>query len=690
MRTRTLVLSTLGLFCTSALAGAAPKVAKTIPTAGATDVDPRLSEITILFDTPIKMNSWSFVVSDKGKFPELVGDTPITFPNNKTCVVKVKLAPDTAYAIGINSPTRQGFKAAGDGTPAAPSVLAFKTGSGKPKIAPDAPRVVKTDPADGTTDLQAGTYDLTIVFSEPMAKGKAAVNTPPEGPRLKLIGKPRWADARTFVVPIMLAKAQTVRIGINTGGASKFVSAGDGTAALPYGFTFSTRGAEATKQPPPADTASEPEAAGKGSVKLRYDYRKGDAGRVMQRNVVDIKLKLSSGQTWPLVRKSGINAIEEVEGVQDGKPVVVNKMISEYLLLASNEQTGELEAAPKLDGGLQVRVDRRSDTPRVDTLKGQAPEALLGLLGEDYFPDVVVSRQVQVGETFGLPAETLDYLRAEFGSTPSDPVDVKLTCRRIGPKPVADARNAMLKSQGKKPVVYTMNVAEMDVAWKQDGRLPNGSGFTLDAKGELVFAVDAGVLLRFAVEGTFSVKPFAMQDENGQQIQVSGGGDYAFKYDYEPIAWQRGVISTSSDEPPGTAEKPKSTPVVQDKPSVQDAPQARNNQPPSKADEAWEQFHTDALTSPKGTIVHAYNMLSAGSTQDVKRCFTAKIRDQITDELVKKAQKSIQETDLGELVARVLVDDDKGLCKIIMKNGRTLTWLVRENDKWYCDTLWFK
>ena len=680
----------LGLFASRGLAGPAPKVAKTIPVNGATDVDPKLTEIVVVFDIPVKMNSWSLVFPGEGKFPEMTGDTPISFRDNKTCVIKVKLGPDTAYGLGLNSKKRQGFKSAEDGTPAVPFELRFKTGSGKAPAAPDGPRVVKTDPPAGATGLEPGTFDLTIVFSEPMKKGEASIMSPPEGPRLKLIGKPRWQDARTFVVPIMLPPATTYRLGINSGKTKRFVSAGDGTPAVPHELTFSTQGA---KSPPVTEAEKKgavkvPLLGGKtdrrvapgprkaGPVQLRYDYRKGDTGRVMQRNIVDIKLKLSNGQTVPVVSKSGLKSIEEVLDVAEGKPAVVRKMISEFLRLATDDN-GQLQAAPKLEKGAEVKLDRRSEPTRVERIGGEMPEELMAMLAEDVFPDVVPATTATVGKAFGLAADTIAYLKAEFGSQPSDPIDIKLTCRGIGPKDVEDARNAMYRAQGGgQPITYVFDVADIDIDWKQDGRLPNGVGFTLTAKGKIAFAVEAGVLLKLDIDGKIRIKQMQVQDGNGQTITVTGDGTYAYKYDFEPLNWSRGVRRKGQ---PGGA--PPKIDVKSDA-----GPKGGTDAAPK----TWDELQRKALSTPRGSIVHQWGVLGTGDVDEMKKCFTDRVKDLITPEAMKKGQQATKETTLPDLIGEIIVDDEKGQCKIMMKNGRTLTWLHRKNGLWLSDNIWFK
>ncbi len=113
---------------TSVPAAAQLTVAKTFPVSGARGVDPSLSRIRIVFSGPVKQNSWSIVGTDKGEYPEIQGDPE--FESNIVCALHVKLAPDTTYSLGINSPTRKGFKSAGDETKTCvPYVLTFSTGA---------------------------------------------------------------------------------------------------------------------------------------------------------------------------------------------------------------------------------------------------------------------------------------------------------------------------------------------------------------------------------------------------------------------------------------------------------------------------------------------------------------------------------------------------------------------------------
>lgn len=523
-----------------ALAGQTPKVLDTVPAANANDVDPHLSQIVVTFDMAVKTDSWSVVQVGEVAFPELVGDEPISFRDNKTCVIKVKLQPETAYGIALNSRTRKGFKSAADETPAEPCQLLFRTGRDKP-AEPEGPRVVKTDPPDGAADLEAGTFDLTVVFSEPMKQGPASITTPPDGPHLKIIGKPAWKDARTFVVPVILPPATRYRVGINMGENKRFASAGDGTPAVPREFTFGTIGAAK-----PADgkreTAQSAEPAERGPVTLKYDYRKGDAGRIKQTSAVELRVKMSTGQTAVLRQRLGLNSIEEVLVAEKGRPVEARKLISEFVMVRTDPETGQPQAVPRLEKPVSVRIDRREETAKVDTIEGDVSDELMTVLTDDVMIDMLPRKAVRVGQVCEPPAESIAKIQKEFDPQLSGRIDLKLTCRRIGPMNVADARNEMFAAKGGgTPVTYIFDVAEFDIDWKQQGKLESGLPFSLTATGTFVFAIDAGVGLRLNADGRIRIEPTQTMGADGQAVTVSGEGTIRSELTFEPIKWSRGT-----------------------------------------------------------------------------------------------------------------------------------------------------
>lgn len=96
----------------------------------------------------------------------------------------------------------------------------------------------------------------------------------------------------------------------------------------------------------------------------------------------------------------------------------------------------------------------------------------------------------------------------------------------------------------------------------------------------------------------------------------------------------------------------------------------------------------DDLADAKAVITKQVGQIKKADVANLKKGFTARLQDRITDENVKKAQKEIGSMTIGDLVASVASGKDS--IKIKMKNGRSLTTLVKVNGKWLADTVWFK
>ena len=102
-----------------------PVVVKTVPEAGAADVDPKLAEIRVTFSKDMQDGSWSWSTLSKETFPEVAGK-PRYRDDKRTCVLPVKLEPGKTYAVWVNSAKFGNFKDA-DGRSAVPYLLVFKT-----------------------------------------------------------------------------------------------------------------------------------------------------------------------------------------------------------------------------------------------------------------------------------------------------------------------------------------------------------------------------------------------------------------------------------------------------------------------------------------------------------------------------------------------------------------------------------
>ncbi|HVC95711.1 MAG TPA: Ig-like domain-containing protein [Pirellulales bacterium] len=102
-----------------------PVVVKTVPEAGASEVDPELTEIKVTFSKEMQDGTWSWSTLSKESFPKVEGK-PKYLADTRTCVLPVKLQPGKTYAIWVNTEKFGNFKDTDDRS-AVPYLLVFKT-----------------------------------------------------------------------------------------------------------------------------------------------------------------------------------------------------------------------------------------------------------------------------------------------------------------------------------------------------------------------------------------------------------------------------------------------------------------------------------------------------------------------------------------------------------------------------------
>jgi hypothetical protein len=98
----------------------------------------------------------------------------------------------------------------------------------------------------------------------------------------------------------------------------------------------------------------------------------------------------------------------------------------------------------------------------------------------------------------------------------------------------------------------------------------------------------------------------------------------------------------------------------------------------------------DDLAAAKAVIAKQIDVLKQGDEAAVRKLFTPRLRDRITADSIKAAQKQLGTMTLDDLVASAAPGSSKDSLKIKMKNGRTLTTLVKVDGQWLADTIWFK
>ncbi len=107
------------------VATAPPVVVKTVPQAGATNVDPDLKAIKVTFSKDMDQTGYSWVQVSKESFPKVDGE-PKYEKDKRTCTLPVKLEPGKTYVLWINTSKFENFKDS-EGRSAVPYLMVFET-----------------------------------------------------------------------------------------------------------------------------------------------------------------------------------------------------------------------------------------------------------------------------------------------------------------------------------------------------------------------------------------------------------------------------------------------------------------------------------------------------------------------------------------------------------------------------------
>jgi hypothetical protein len=219
-----------------------PKIVATSPVAGATEVDPAVTEITVTFNQ--EMDSGMSWTGGGPQFPTSPEGQKAQWRDKRTCVLPVKLEAAHFYRVGINSKSYQSFSSS-HGLAALPSAIFFTTqgASDELKAMTLVPQVVKLDPYNGAQNVSPAVTELRVTFSVPMGGGCSWCSVSddgadyPKGPEGKRV---YWTeDKLTCVLPVELKPGMTYRLSLNAPEFKNFQSAG-GVPLEPVEYTFKT------------------------------------------------------------------------------------------------------------------------------------------------------------------------------------------------------------------------------------------------------------------------------------------------------------------------------------------------------------------------------------------------------------------------------------------------------------------
>lgn len=224
----------------------APRVVAFDPPAGATDVDPARTSLSVTFDRAMDPEGWAWVIERPDTAPELGASR---FDASHTVnTVEARLQPGRSYVLWVNSPQFSYFRGA-DGVAATPVRWAFTT-RGTPPPAPGSapalapahaggPRIVALEPANGATDVDVTLPRLRVTFDRQMDESWSWVREsepsfpPTTGPAGFEPG------TRTAFLPVRLEPGRTYVVWLNSEEFQLFRDL-TGRPAPPLRWTFTT------------------------------------------------------------------------------------------------------------------------------------------------------------------------------------------------------------------------------------------------------------------------------------------------------------------------------------------------------------------------------------------------------------------------------------------------------------------
>jgi beta-lactamase regulating signal transducer with metallopeptidase domain len=229
---------------------ATPRIISSSPAAGAQEVDPALTEITVTFNQDMGDGmSWT---GGGPELPPLRQDQKAQWRDKRTCVLPVKLEAGHYYRVGLNSTSYQNF-ASDQGVAALPCAIFFTTqgASAELKARTLAPQVVHFDPENGAQNVSPALTELRVTFSVPMGDGCSwctVSDNAAEFPKIREGKGMYWTeDKKTCVLPVELKPGLTYRMSLNDPEYKNFQSDA-GVPLAPAAYSFKTSGPGARTQ----------------------------------------------------------------------------------------------------------------------------------------------------------------------------------------------------------------------------------------------------------------------------------------------------------------------------------------------------------------------------------------------------------------------------------------------------------
>lgn len=204
--------------------GRSPRVVATNPPAGATDVDPNLQYLTVVFDQDMA-GGYSFTGGGPN-YPTIPDGKGPVWKDKRTCVLPIELKKANYYRLGVNSKSYQNFRSAA-GLPAEPSAIFFTTEGAPEELKNQVriPTIVSITPESGADDIDPSVSEIRVTFDMPMGPGFSWTGGGPRFPEIPNGKKPTWSeDGKTCVLPVQLKPNWDYVLGLNSVSFNNFQS----------------------------------------------------------------------------------------------------------------------------------------------------------------------------------------------------------------------------------------------------------------------------------------------------------------------------------------------------------------------------------------------------------------------------------------------------------------------------------
>ncbi len=275
-----------------------PVIVKSDPEFGATDVDPKLPEISVTFDRDMSVGGYSWTGSGEFFPPSPPGKSAVWI-DKRTCVLPVVLERGSYYRVGINSSSYQNFRSA-LGVPAETSAIYFATKDASRSVANRVrvPKVAKLAPENGAEGVDPATRMIRVTFD--MAMDVASFSFTGGGPTFPKTPdglKPRWSrDGKTCLMAVELSPGTRYEVGLNSVTHKNFTSKW-GVPLKPVPYEFETAG-DAVDRAEATDAAASDRNGPPQIVKMVPENGAADVDPGLSEIRVTFDRPMAAGFSW--------------------------------------------------------------------------------------------------------------------------------------------------------------------------------------------------------------------------------------------------------------------------------------------------------------------------------------------------------------------------------------------------------